>query len=535
MQRSPRSSSEWAAYAPAAMLVVGALLGLVAEWWAGGLAHPGSWVPDYLTGVGVLAAGAASIRLNRETAGLLVSTAVVWWLGAIAPGALYLHRIPLFHVVAVYPAWRPSSRAAGLLLAVIYLAIAVPAISGSDVGTAAYGLALIGVAGLRYTRSRPSNHRFRRAALLASVALFMGATGGAALRLVLSDSPRTATPTLLFYETMIVVASFVLWAGLRRPSVASLADLVVELDEASAATLRDELRRLLGDPHLEILFRTDNERYVTAQGVPVTLTDLASDRVLTPIVRDGLSEMAIVHDRSALHTDDLLAAVEAATRLSRANATLLAEARDRLDSLSMSRQRLVLAEDEERRRLADDLRRGVEARLESVEHKLMAGAERAADDRTRVATRQALEQLRLSREDLRAIAEGLHPGALIGGLDQALRSLTERLELPIELTLPPEELPPAAKTAVYYLSAEALNNIVKHARASSATVTVAIEDGRVLLVVTDDGVGGADPASGSGLSGLAERVSAVGGQLEITSPTGAGTRLIAEFPLDHQS
>ncbi|MGA7271028.1 MAG: hypothetical protein WB239_08145, partial [Acidimicrobiia bacterium] len=251
MQRSPSSSSEWAASVAAGVLVGGALLGLVAEWWAGGLVHPGSWVPDYLTGIGVLAAGAASIRLNRKTAGLLLSTAVVWWLGAISPSALYLHRIPLFHVVAVYPGWRPPSRAAGWLLAAIYLAVAVPAISGSDLGTAAYGLVLIGVVGSRYTESRPSDQRFRRAAQLASLALFMGTTGGAALRL-LSDSPRASTPTLLLYETMIVVASLILWAGLRRPSVASLADLVVELDEASAATLRDDLRRLLGDPHLEI-------------------------------------------------------------------------------------------------------------------------------------------------------------------------------------------------------------------------------------------------------------------------------------------
>ncbi|MFZ0625810.1 MAG: ATP-binding protein [Acidimicrobiia bacterium] len=535
MQLSPASSSRWARFAPGVVLCSGAVCGLLAEWWAGGFDNGAVWATDYLTGIGLLAAAVGSMRLNKGTAGLLMASAAAWWLGTLAPGALYLHRIPLFHVIAAYPGWRPSSKFAGMLLATTYVAVAIPAISGSDAGTAAYGLAIVGMTSWRFIRATSSSRRHRRIAFLASLVLFMGTTGGALFRLVLSGSPRAAIPTTLIYEAMTVLAGLLLWSGLRRPSVESLADLVVELDESSVGSLRDELRRLLDDPRLEIGFRTEGDRYVTAVGVPVDLPDPDSERVATLITRDGHGELVIVHDRSSLQSEDLMAAVESVKRLSRANATLLAETRDRLQHLAESRQRLLAAEEEERLRLSDDLRNGVEARLESLEHKLRVAVDRATSGETRNATHRALSQLQLTRQDLRAIADGLHPQAFAASLADGLRTLVGRLSLPVELALPPNEVPANVRPAIYYLSAEALSNVVKHARARRVALTVTIEEDSVVLVVEDDGVGGADASRGSGLNGLADRVAALGGRFEMTSPIGGGTRLVAEIPLGDQS
>jgi signal transduction histidine kinase len=135
-------------------------------------------------------------------------------------------------------------------------------------------------------------------------------------------------------------------------------------------------------------------------------------------------------------------------------------------------------------------------------------------------------------EELRELARGIHPVVLTErGLGPALDAIAARAPLPVEITLPDERLAAPIEAAAYYVVAESVTNIAKYAHASSARVSVARSNGAATVTVADDGVGGADPAGGSGLRGLAARVEALNGRLEIDSPPGGGTRVTAEIPL----
>jgi signal transduction histidine kinase len=139
--------------------------------------------------------------------------------------------------------------------------------------------------------------------------------------------------------------------------------------------------------------------------------------------------------------------------------------------------------------------------------------------------------------ELRELARGIHPTILIDdGLAPAVQSLADRAGIAVAvLDAPDERLPPVVEATAYFLVSEALANVAKHARATRTTVSVRTEEGLVHVEVIDDGVGGADPASGSGLRGLADRVAAVNGHITVTSPTGCGTVVRAEIPLPRVS
>jgi signal transduction histidine kinase len=145
----------------------------------------------------------------------------------------------------------------------------------------------------------------------------------------------------------------------------------------------------------------------------------------------------------------------------------------------------------------------------------------------------AQEELQLALEELRELARGIHPAVLSDrGLQGALEALAGRLPIPVELSEAPElRLPAPIEAAAYFVVAEALTNVVKYADASHAFVSVVRHNGHAIVEVRDDGVGGADPGRGSGLRGLADRVSALDGRLELESPLGEGTLLRAEIPV----
>jgi signal transduction histidine kinase len=144
----------------------------------------------------------------------------------------------------------------------------------------------------------------------------------------------------------------------------------------------------------------------------------------------------------------------------------------------------------------------------------------------------SIAELKLSLDELRELARGIHPAVLSErGLEPALRSLAARAPVPVELVgRPAGRLPAAVETAAYFVVSEALTNVAKYARAEHATVRLERQNGSVLLEVADDGVGGAAPSAGSGLRGLADRVAALDGTLEIASPPGGGTRVSVQLP-----
>ena len=226
--------------------------------------------------------------------------------------------------------------------------------------------------------------------------------------------------------------------------------------------------------------------------------------------------------------------VRAAAALAQENERLGAELRAQVKELRESRARLVEAGLAERRRLERDLHDGAQQRLVSLALGLRTIEGRLDDDPS--SARGILEMVRSELEaalrELRELARGIHPAVLSDrGLDAALEALASRAPVPVELEATiGEQLPEPVEQAVYFVVSEALTNVAKHAHASQASVRAARHDGRVVVEVSDDGVGGARPSEGSGLSGLADRLVAVDGKLQVASERGQGTVLRAEIP-----
>ncbi|HEY1317030.1 MAG TPA: PAS domain S-box protein [Gaiella sp.] len=205
------------------------------------------------------------------------------------------------------------------------------------------------------------------------------------------------------------------------------------------------------------------------------------------------------------------------------------------EELRASRSRIVAATDAARRRLERNLHDGAQQRLAALSLSLRLAESRLPSDPVEAAEllKTARDELARALDELRELARGLHPNVLTDrGLGPALESLVIRSPFPVEVDAPGERLAPAIEAAAYYVAAEALANVAKYAHATSACVRIATDPGRddVIVEVTDNGIGGADPSRGSGLKGLEDRVEALDGTLEIESPPGAGTRIRARIP-----
>jgi GAF domain-containing protein len=213
-------------------------------------------------------------------------------------------------------------------------------------------------------------------------------------------------------------------------------------------------------------------------------------------------------------------------------ATTMANA-DSRDQLTASRARLVTEADDARRRVVRDLHDGAQQRLLQtiVTLKLVQRALEPHHDKADALIAEALAHAQQGNTELRELAHGILPAVLIqGGLRGGVRSIVSRLDLPVEIDVPGERFPAEVEASAYFVVAEALTNVVKHARAERAEVRASTEDGMLRVEVRDDGVGAADP-SGHGLVGLADRVTAIGGQLVVESPEGGGTLLAAKLPV----
>jgi len=212
-------------------------------------------------------------------------------------------------------------------------------------------------------------------------------------------------------------------------------------------------------------------------------------------------------------------------------AQALANAQAR-EELAASRARIVEAGDAERRRLERNLHDGAQQRLVSLAVDLGVATRRLDDPDARATLARAGEDLAQALEELRELARGIHPAILSDrGLEPAVRALADRCTLPVKLSIDLDErLPEPVEAAAYYVVAEALTNAAKYAHAGMARVAISRNGRDARIVVTDDGVGGADRGRGTGLRGLADRIEALGGQLAIDSPAGAGTTLTAVIP-----
>jgi signal transduction histidine kinase len=216
-------------------------------------------------------------------------------------------------------------------------------------------------------------------------------------------------------------------------------------------------------------------------------------------------------------------------------ATAIANAEARA-ALTASRARIVAAGDDARRRIERDLHDGAQQLLVSLGLQLRTAEALVPPEQP--ALREHISDIATGlagvSDDLRDISRGIHPARLSkGGLGPALETLARRSAVPVELDLPVDQrLPPSAEVAAYYIVAEALTNAAKHAQASKVNVRVDTEGANLGVSIRDDGIGGADSANGSGLSGLMDRVEALGGEMTISSHVGSGTSLLVTIPLE---
>jgi len=345
-----------------------------------------------------------------------------------------------------------------------------------------------------------------------------------------------AEPVRLAMFGLVGVAPLVFLIGLinERLSRASIADLMVgSTVTLDPAELQDGVRRALRDPSAHVIYWIpDFDTYADFEGKSVDLDELA-DASLTP-VGDGEHPMALlIHDPALDYETTLLNSVAAATSVLIHNAQLEVELRARVDELRGSRMRILDAEQRERRRLERDLHDGAQQRLLALSLSLgEIESQVGDDDDLRARVDAARSEVAAGLQELRNLAHGIHPAALIDhGLAVALESLATRAPIPVEVTtVPLQGISRAAELTAFYLVSEALANVAKHSQASTATIDVQIDGDRLVVEVNDDGVGGADASGGSGLRGLADRVEAGGGRFMVWSPPGGGTRLRAEIP-----
>jgi signal transduction histidine kinase len=523
----------------------GAALGIAAEWVYFGWGDPREWVPDVVTGWTLIACGliAWSRRPDTRAGALMAAAGLTWFfpnfqvtgLGAvdwIAAHALYVHRGPLVHLVLTYPTGRPAGNATRVAVAVGYGAAVGTPVWRSEVATIVLAALLAAAALYGYLDSPGRERHGRLLGMQAAIGLAAVLAGDAIVRL--AAPVGTDEATLLAYEVALCGGAAALFVDLvRRRRVRAVTNLVVELGEARSGTLRDALARELGDPSLELGFWIPEAgSYVDIQGRRLELPAPESPRVVTHIEREGQPQAVLVHDQAALDDPALVDAVAAAARLATANARLQAEVRAQVPELRASRRRLLRARDEERRRLEQRLREGAERRLASLDRALRRARGQGAPE-TAARIERAGTQLGQTLVELRELAAGLHPRAVSErGLAGAVAGVAAQSPIPVDVDIKIEGLPTEVEAAAYFLCSEALANIAKHASATRAAVRMVETDELLTVEVADDGVGGTDAGSGTGLRGLADRIEALGGTLSVESPAGRGTRLVAEIPLE---
>ena len=217
------------------------------------------------------------------------------------------------------------------------------------------------------------------------------------------------------------------------------------------------------------------------------------------------------------------------------NARLNAEVATQLREVRASRARIVAAGDAERKRVERDLHDGAQQRLVSLTLALRLARTRLGDDldpAAKLSLDQASAEAKAALSELRELARGIHPQILTeAGLGPAVESLASRSPVPVVVQVDQRRFPPVVEGAAYFTISEALANVAKYSHAQEALVQAGWLDDELIVEITDDGSGGADPSTGTGLRGLVDRLEAVNGSLDIRSPLGGGTRLVARIPV----
>jgi signal transduction histidine kinase len=512
--------------------------------------------PDSRFGPLMVAAGFAMFVSSLQWA----SAALPYTLGLafdLLPAALFIH------VFLAFPSGRLERRTEHVVVSVAYSAaiglqlvkmtlggvggenllgvVTEPSAATTVQDIQLITLAVMALAGvvLLLARRRDAGRPLRRSVALLVDSFALGLVMTAVLLLAGAfELPAFETIRRITFGVVgLAPVAFLLGLLDARLARSSIGDLVIELDaDPGPVELRDALSRVLGDPSLILAYwLPDFECWADLDGRPAELPEPDGSTATTLIDRDGAHLAALTHNPSLRDEPELLDAVTAAAAIALENGRLHVELRARIEELKGSRQRVIDAGQQERRRLERDLHDGAQQRLIALSLELGQLGERfATDPYAKTRLDQARGEVTRSLEELRDVARGIHPAVVSGhGLAVGLESLAARAAVPVRLAVELDgRIDERIEVAAYYVVCESLANVGKHAHATSATVAVSRMNGELTVEVVDDGVGGADSERGTGLRGLADRVEALGGRLRVWTPRGGGTRVRADIPCE---
>lgn len=428
------------------------------------------------------------------------------------PNALLLHSDPeLFEAVDLVYRW------SGALLTVVCLVALVR----------------------RWRVSVPARRRILLPAGVA-IAIAVAFVGWEVLYLLAPDALGTANAVLTWpSDASQIAVPIAFLAGLLRMRLrrAAVGNLVIEVGaDPTPRHLQDVLVRVLGDPSLRLGLPSppgEVSAYVDPDGKPLGLPAPGSGLSTTPVEE----QVVLVHDAALDEDKELMSAVCGSVRLCLRNTRLRSEVATRSQEARAFHSRLLQAVDDERQRLERDLHDGAQTRLVfalMTLRRLDAGLSSHVPHLSPALRRtvaEADQALRQALDELRDLARGIHPAVLTReGLAPAITALAEQAEIPVLVMVEPGRFAPLTESTAYFAVCEAMSNAAKYSGADVVSVSGRRDGDRLVVEITDDGVGGADEENGTGLRGLADRVTATGGTLRVTSRPDGGTRIRVELP-----
>jgi two-component sensor histidine kinase len=522
--RTPRTPSSGGGLRLAVPVVVSfALAGIVVD------AREPSWLGALDAASGLALAGCGVILIRRLPSGrpgaLFLAASVAWFAGTLLPAlgtpggvgtvmALTLHRGPLVEGILAAPSRRTRSALTVGVAALAWITGVVTPLARLD-GVSVIVGASVALTGLSFLRGGRRD-RLTKVALVCACTYGVALGVPAALRLAGFGNDRVAITVYMIAATALSVALALAARSARESAVVAL---VIDLgDRPDGSTLRRTLARTVGDPELAVgIWLEDEQRYVDEFGQSLVRASPESETLLFV---EGRRVGALFHAPSTIYEADIVEDAAAVAALAVENARLQADAKRGVEELRAARRRIVEQTDEQRRLIGEQIKRGADRHLEAAEDLLRNAAGALTDP-------ALLDELVEARASILSLATGLDASLPPEDrLREAAERRTVRSPVPVELRFERIDLPDQWQHALLLVFAETVTNAIKHSGCSRISSDLrTITDG-VTLEISDDGIGGAD-AGGFGLSGLRDRIGALGGSVEVASPDGGGTTITA--------
>ena len=465
----------------------------------------------------VAAAIALARPAARPTGVLLAVVAATWLVGTWVPALLWVHRAALIYVVFAFPALVPRPKTFIAVAGVLSVASALPVLVIDERASVAIGAAVVVGAVARFT----ATPRLQRGPVGVAIGAAALISTGLIAPIALRSAGSAPTMPLFVYCACLAMAAVVLavYAVTATPDASTVTGLIGDLsDVIDTGTLRVRLAQALGDPSLRIRYVDGSGQLVDDGGLPPLH---AGGSTRTPILVEGRPVAALLHDPAVRINRALAESIGSVIDLALRNVQLNDDVRSRAIAIADSRVRLMESEEAARRDVERALRDGPIRRFERASQLI----------RHRVDARELLEAVGRASADVRWFGRGLLPAAHESDLERDLTDLADDFPFRIHLDLEDSAMPMphALRPTIWFACAEAVTNAAKHAEPHYVQISVrGVKSGAITITITDDGRGGAHV--GSGLRGLAERVEALGGSLELASPVGVGTTVRVRLP-----